>query len=101
MQYLAFITQQASRVRRDIDLGNCSVPNVLPRIGYANILELKQTDKSGVTDLASYIFNINQTKYSFNINGARWVSISGDTYDLNAANIIAEDEEELLYVCVE
>lgn len=99
MQYLAFVTQNASRVKRDIDLGACSIPNVLPRIGYANVLELKQTDTIGVTDVASYIFNINSITYPFDITGARWVQIKGDTYDLNIENVIEEDQRELLYVC--
>jgi hypothetical protein len=99
MQYLAYVTQQASRVKRDIDLGDCSIPNVLPRIGYANVLELKQTDAAGVTDLSSYIFNMNSTVYNFDIIGARWVKIKGDTYDLNIENVIEDDQAELLYVC--
>lgn len=101
MQYMAFITQQASRARRDIDLGNCSIPNVLPRIGYANVLELEQTDKFGRTDIPSYIFNINSTQYEFGITGATQVNIKGDTFDLNSENVISEDIEELMYVCVE
>lgn len=98
MQYLAFVTQSASRVRRDIDLGDCSIPNILPRIGYANVLQLKQT-VNDTSETSEYIFNINSTRYDFGITGARWVAIKGDTYDLNIENIIAKDEEELVYVC--
>lgn len=98
MQYLAFVTQTASRVRRDIDLGDCSIPNILPRIGYANVLQLRQTVENN-PELVEYIFNINSTRYDFGITGARYVAIKGDTYDLNIENIILEDEDELTYVC--
>lgn len=101
MQYLAFVTQNASRVKRDIDLGRCSIPIIYPRIGYANVLELKQTGPDGITDLSNYVFNINSTGYVFDITGARWVSIKGDTYDLNIENVIEEDQEELIYVCTD
>lgn len=100
MQYLAFVTQNASRVRRNINLGQCSIPNILPRIGYANVLRLTQ-NVDGQQETIEYLFNINSTKYEFEITGARYVEISGDTYDLNIENVITEDEEELLYVCVE
>jgi hypothetical protein len=100
MQYLAFVSQNASRTRRNIDLGPCSIPNVLPRIGYANVLHLKQK-VNGVDEVSEYIFNNNSTKYDFEITGARYVEIKGDTYDLNIENIISEDEEELTYVCVD
>lgn len=100
MQYLAFVTQNASRIRRDIDLGPCSVPNVLPRIGYANVLRLKQK-VNDIDDIAEYIFNLTGTKYTFEITGARYIQMKGDTYDLNIENIIAEDDEELAYVCAD
>ncbi len=99
MQYLAYVTQQASRVKRNINLGKCSIPNILPRIGYANVLRLRQQTLDGNVDVNEYLFNINSTKYDFEITGARYVEIRGDTYDLNIENIILEDEEELIYVC--
>ncbi len=98
-QYMAYITQHASRVRRNIPLGRCSIPLILPRIGYAAVLNLKQKISDTETDNVEYLYNINGTTYDFDQIGARWVEIQGDTYDLNVENVIQEDEDELVYVC--